>query len=139
MEKTKTILLAGLDILLLISFFGLILKIFEYGGIVLYGEMLILLILLCLTFVGLYAALFYIRWGMILLSLGFLLILGDLLLLYLLNKSINPLYIFSVIITAIGFILSIANIGEREEYLTEVDEEGIEEIEPKEEKKSKIK
>lgn len=113
-----------MDIILAIVFIGLILLIFELHRFFLIGEVIILAILVIISFVSLIAVFNGIKWGWAILSLSFAIILIDLLIIYFATRTIGTTFFITMVLTAIGFILSVINIGEKKiEELEETIEE----------------
>ncbi|MBI4440182.1 hypothetical protein HY638_04390 [Candidatus Woesearchaeota archaeon] len=128
MEKAKRITLMFLDVVLLAVFIGLISKAFELKRAVFYAEFIVVLFLIAVAFVSLIAAFNAMRWGFILLSISFALTFLNMAVIYLF-RGIDASVSVAAIASALGFLLSAISIGKREDYLTEAEEEGIEEIE----------
>ena len=115
-----------IDIVLLMVFLGLILIIFKFSGMGFLLELLAIVILLFISFIALIPAYSGSRgaWGF--LSGVFILILLNLFVIHLRTNFTGKLYLLTLLLAAIGFVVSSLNI--KEEEFEESIEEGKEEI-----------
>lgn len=111
------------DIILLIVFLGLVKIIFRFTGMGFLLELLVVVILLFIAFIALIPAYSGSRGGWGFLSGVFFLILLDLLVIYIRTNMLDKVFLGTSLFSAIGFIISVANIKKEEE----LEEEPIEE------------
>ncbi|HLC65359.1 MAG TPA: hypothetical protein VJI46_04520 [Candidatus Nanoarchaeia archaeon] len=137
MEKTKTISLIIVDVLLLFALVGLTTEVFKLKRFAFYGEFFLTLLFVALVFIGLVAAFNSMRWGSVLLSFSSILIIADLLLVYALAKRPDIILVISLLAAALSLVLAALSIGKNEDYLTKAADGQIEEIEPVEKKGKK--
>lgn len=104
------------DIILLISFIGLIMLSFNFSGLLLIGELGLIFFLLLLSFIAIVAVYAGARWGHGLLFFVFAIILIDLLFIYFKFKTIGAIHFITLLVSVIGFIMSIASIKGEEEF-----------------------
>ncbi|MFH2028277.1 MAG: hypothetical protein ABIJ08_04025 [Nanoarchaeota archaeon] len=116
-----------LDLILLFVFIGMISIIFGLRRVAFMGELFILIILIFLAFISLIGIYNRYNWGYLLLSLVFAVILADLLFIYYLERCHNNGFIMTAVLTALGFIISIAGI-KRKKIVNDMDGEDREEI-----------
>ncbi len=104
------------DLILLIAFIGLIILVFNFGGLLLLGELTLISILLLLSFIAVIAVYVGARWSYGLLFFIFAVILIDMLFMYFKFRTINAVYFITLLVSVIGFIMSIASIKREEEF-----------------------
>ncbi len=114
--------------MLLIVFLGLIKVIFVFKGLGFLLELLALLILLFIAFIALIPAYSGSRGGWGFLSGVFILILLNLLVIYIRTNMSDKLFLGTALFSAIGFVISVANIKKEEEYEEPVEEEKEKEV-----------
>lgn len=104
------------DLLLLISFIGLIILAFNFTRLLLVGELALIFLLLFLSFIAVIAVYAGAKWSHGLLFFVFAVILIDLLFMYFKFKAISAIYFVTLLVSVIGFIMSIASIRKEEEF-----------------------
>jgi len=116
---------------LLISFIGLIILAFDFGRFLLIGELALIFFLLLLSFIAVVAVYAGARWSHGLLFFVFAIILIDLLFMYFKFRTIGAIHFITLLVSVIGFIMSIASIRSEEEFDDyEPTPEVTEEVEP---------
>ena len=116
-----------MDIILATVFIGMLLLVFEFHRFFLAGELIILAALILIDAIALIAVFNGIRWGYAILSLSFAVLLIDLLVIYFLTRAIETTFFITMVISAIGFIVSVINIKEEKaEVMEEPMEKGKE-------------
>ncbi len=111
------------DIILLIVFLGLTLIIFRFSGIRFLLELLFTLILLFIAFIALIPAYSGSKGGWAFLSGVFVLILLDLLVIYIRTDIGGKAFLLTSLFAALGFVISISNIKNEEEFEEPIEEE----------------
>jgi len=119
------------DLILLISFIGLIIMAFNFVSYLLIGELALIFILLLLSFIAIVGVYAGAKWSHGLLFMVFAIILVDLLFMYYKLRAINAISFITFLVSIIGFIMAIASIKREEEFgeFEPVPEEA-EEVEP---------
>lgn len=111
------------DIILLIVFLGLIRITFRFNGFGFLLELLASIILLFIAFIALIPAYSGSKGGWGFLSGVFILVLLNLLVIYLRTNMSDKVYLGALLFSAIGFVISVANIPKEEEAYEEPAEE----------------
>ena len=121
-----------MDLIFLVVFFGLVLLVFDLTRISFILEVMLLLALLLIVMVALIGVYNNLRWGYVLSSLLFAVILVDLLLIHFRNPAIGLAFFVTTVMAAVGFIISIVGIKEDEIESEEPEPAtGKKEVEPK--------
>jgi hypothetical protein len=97
-------------IILVISFIGLINRIFDLHRFAFYGEFLILLVLFLIAIIAAIGINSNLRWGWILLTLFFAFVFSDMLFIYAISTVKWKLFSPAVIVTMVGFFISLFKI-----------------------------
>ena len=100
-------------LMLLIVFIGLDMLVFSTSGKLFLGEFALFLSFLFIAFIASFGVYFSSRWGFLLQSFLYALLLIDLLVLYYFIQVVDRVFFISVVIAAIGFIFSISSIHTR--------------------------
>ncbi len=123
---------AIMDLIFLVVFVGLVLLVFDLTKISFILEVVLILALLLIVIVALVGVYNNLRWGYVLSSLLFAVILVDLLLVHFRNPAIGLAFFITTVMSAVGFIISIVGIKEDEIEPEEPEPaKGKGEIEPK--------
>ena len=112
------------DIILLIVFLGLTRIIFRYSGLGFLLELLFVVALLLISFIALVPAYSGSRAGWSVLSGVFILVILDLLFIYLRTGSTGKVYLGTLLLAALGFVIATTNI-KKEAPLGEPEEEAV--------------
>ena len=118
-----------LDIVLLIVFIGHIMIIFDLTGRFMFAHLLFFVLLVIASFISLVGVYYNLRWGWLIITLIFSLIVLDELFVYLLNKSFGTVTLVSFVASLSGLILSISNLQSRKSEKHSPPEGKIESIE----------
>jgi len=113
------------DLMLLVVFVGLILKVFDLKGMLLIAELIFIALLILISIVSVIGVYYKARIGWVLLALIFLLVLIDIFFIYKKTRLTGVSFYLTLFFSAVGFILSTASIKKR----IIVEEERIEEPE----------
>ena len=98
------------DLMLLVVFVGLILKVFDLSGMLLIAELIFLVLILLVSIVSLIGVYYHARIGWVLLALIFLLVLLDIVFIYKKTGFTGTSFYLTLFISAVGFVISTANI-----------------------------
>ena len=104
------------DLILLISFIGLIIMAFNFGGALLIGELALICLLLLLAFIAVIGVYAGAKWSHGMLFFVFALVLADLIFIYYKTRTIGAIHFVSMVVSAIGFIVSIASIRDEDKF-----------------------
>lgn len=116
-RKNRLALLMWISIFLLISLLGMVLIIFQFHGNIFYVQMIFLIALIGLGFLGLLSALHLMRWGSIFLSVSFLIMMSYLFLFFLFRKEASWMFGMTLLSSIGGFLMAVVTIGRKEEVL----------------------
>jgi len=115
-----------LTILLLFVLIGMITLVFNLRRLSFAGELFILLVIIFFSFISLIGVYGNKNWGFVLMMLVFTGILIDLLALYFLRRRLTRGLLWLIILSAIGFIISVVGIKRKEvEYYDDEEEEKV--------------
>jgi predicted membrane protein len=111
-NKNKSSFLA-VNFILLVGLIGLILLIFDLNGTVLFAHLIFFVLLIILSFISISGIYYNMKWGWLIMTLLFAMILVDELFIYLLYKLFGTVFLISILSSIVGLIVSLVNIKYR--------------------------
>ena len=129
-EDTNAGLFIVMNVVLLISFIGLTISIFNLGGLFFVTELILLIAIIAIAFFAMVVAYLDVRFGWLLLAIVFAVTLIDVTFLYFAAPLNTMTFFLMIVVATIGFIISVVSVGKEEGPLEPVEPEVERDFEP---------